>query len=46
MKQTRSVPRWICKACVERKSPSIYQSHAPSTPAELERLRLQQRRNA
>lgn len=46
LKQTRGVPRWLCKACVDRKSPSIYRSQAPTTPAELERARLRQRRDA
>ena len=25
---TRGVPRWVCRACVERKSESIYKNHS------------------
>jgi hypothetical protein len=26
---TRGVPRWVCRACIDRKSESIYKSYRP-----------------
>lgn len=46
LKPTRNVPRWMCKPCVEHRSPSIYKSQAPTTPSEHERLRMYERRSA
>ncbi len=28
-RKTRGVPRWVCLACIERKSESIYKSYRP-----------------
>lgn len=28
IRATRGVPRWVCQACIERKSESIYKNHS------------------
>lgn len=38
IRATRGVPRWICRACIERKNESIYKSHRADAVRARERV--------
>lgn len=37
----RKTARWLCQACVERRTPSIYKSRQPASPEGVRKLMAQ-----